>query len=131
MISRLSDRFAERPPDHAGTIDPSPLLGEWTNYDDASRNIARLTLVQRGDDVVLRIIGVPDIDWGETVSHPFALTVAGGEAVAFQAAYDFGFLRVAILAYLNKRLLVVDAYSTFHDDSGRSSYFVRDHFYLR
>ncbi|HEX7677894.1 MAG TPA: hypothetical protein VF713_07205, partial [Thermoanaerobaculia bacterium] len=77
------------------------------------------------------ITGVPDIDWGETTAHPFALTVAGGEAVAFKANYDFGFLRVAILAYLNKRLLVVDAYSTFHDESGRSSYFVRDHFYLR
>jgi hypothetical protein len=125
--SRLSDRTADR----AATIDPSPLLGEWTNYDDASRNIARLTLVQRGDDVVLRIIGVPDIDWGETIVYPFALTVAGGDAVAFKAGYDFGFLCIAILAYLNKRLLVVDAYGTFHDDSGRSSYFVRDHFYLR
>ncbi|HEX7679207.1 MAG TPA: hypothetical protein VF713_13840 [Thermoanaerobaculia bacterium] len=127
MISRLSDRSGDR----ATTIDPSPLLGEWTNYDDASRNIVRLTLVQRGDAVVLRVIGVSDIDWGETTAHPFALTVAGGEAVAFKATYDFGFLRVAILAYLNKRLLVVDAYSTFHDDSGRSSYFVRDHFYLK
>ena len=127
MISRLSDRAADR----AETIDPSPLLGAWTNYDDASRNIARLTLAQRGDAVILNITGVPDIDWGETAVYPFALTVAGGEAVAFKAGYDFGFLRVAILAYLNKRLLVVDAYSTFHDDSGRSSYFVRDHFYLR
>jgi len=127
VISRLSDRAAA----HSATIDPSPLLGEWTNYDDASRNIARLTLVQRGNAVTLNIAGVPGIEWGETTAYPFALTVAGGEAVAFKAGYDFGFLRVAILAYLNKRLLVVDAYSTFHDESGRSSYFVRDHFYAR
>jgi len=125
VISRLSDRLSEI----ATAIDPAPLLGDWRNYDLTSRNIARLSVSQRGDDVILRITGVPDVDWGETIASPFALTVAGGEAAAFRAAYDFGFLRIAILAYLNKRLLVVDAYSTFHDDSGRSSYFVRDHFY--
>ena len=86
MISRLSDQ----PRDRTGPIDPWTLLGEWTNYDDASANIARLTLVQRGDEVVLRITGVPDIDWGETVAQPFALTVAGGEAAAFKAGYDDG-----------------------------------------
>jgi hypothetical protein len=127
VISRLSDRL----PDRTTPIDPSPLLGEWLNYDVASRNIARLTLAQQGDDIVLRITGVPDVDWGETIASPFALTVDGGEAAAFKADYDFEFLRVAVLAYLNKRLLVVDAYSTFHDGSGRSSYFARDHFYLR
>jgi hypothetical protein len=127
VISRLSDR----PGDRAQSIDPSTLIGEWANYDVASRNIARLTVARRSDDVILRVTGVPDVEWGETTAYSFALTVAGGEAVAFKAAYDFGFLRTAILAYLNKRLLVVDAYSTFHDDSGRSSYFVRDHFYLR
>ena len=127
MISRLSDRL----PDRTTPIDPSPLLGEWLNYDVATRNISRLTLAQRGDDIVLHINGVPDVDWGETIALPFALTVDGGEAVAFKAAYGFDFVNIAVLAYLNKRLLVVDAYSTFHDGSGRSSYFVRDHFYLR
>jgi hypothetical protein len=127
VISRLADR----PRNATAAIDPAPLLGHWINYDDTSQNISRLTIARRGDDVVLRIIGVPDIDWGETNMCPFALTVGGGEAVAFKAAYDFGFLRAHILAYLNKRLLVVDAYSTFHDNSGRSSYFVRDHFFLR
>jgi hypothetical protein len=127
VISRLSDRA----PDRTIPIDPSPLLGEWLNYDVGTRNIAGLTLTQRSDAVVLRITGVPDVDWGETTVSPFALTVTGGEAAAFNAAYDFEFLRVAVLAYLNKRLLVVDAYSTFHDESGRSSYFARDHFYLR
>jgi hypothetical protein len=125
--SRLSDRATDR----ITPIDSSPLLGEWLNYDLTTRNIARLSIDQRGDEVILRITGVPNIDWGETIASPFALTVGGGEAVAFKAAYDFGFLRIAILAYLNKRLLVVDAYSTFHDDSGRSNYFVRDHFYLK
>lgn len=128
MSSRLSDNLRDR----VGPIDASPLLGDWINYDAGSRNIARLTMTLGGDSgVILRVFGVPAIDWGEATAHPFALTAAGGEAAAFRATYDFGFLRTSILAYLNKRLLVVDAYSTFHDASGRSSYFVRDHFYQR
>jgi hypothetical protein len=121
VIARLSDRA----PVDVTPIDPAPLLGEWINYDVTSRNIASLTIVL--DDVLLLRIA----DWGETTALPFALTTAGGYAAAFRAAYDFDFARIAIFAYLNKRLLVVDAYTTFHDDSGRSSYFVRDHFYLR
>ena len=122
MIARLSDR----PSVNAAPIDPATLLGEWLNYDTSSRNIASLTISLRSEDVLLRID-----DWGETTVLPFSLTTAGGEAAAFRAAYDFGFARIAILAYLNKRLLVVDAYTTFHDDSGRSNYFVRDHFWAR
>jgi hypothetical protein len=122
VIARLSDRA----PDHSAPIDPGPLLGDWINYDETSRNIASLTIARRDETVVVIITG-----WGEATASPFALTTAGGEAVAFRAFYDFGFATIAVFAYLNKRLLVVDAYTTFHDDSDRSSYFARDHFYLR
>jgi hypothetical protein len=122
VIARLSDR----PSGTVTPIDASTLLGDWINYDLTSRNIASLTISRRSEDVLLSID-----DWGETTVLPFALTTAGGEAAAFRAAYDFGFARIAILAYLNKRLLVVDAYTTFHDDSRRSNYFARDHFWLR
>ena len=122
MIARLSDR----PSGIVTPIDPATLLGDWINYDTSSRNIASLTISRRSEDVLLSID-----DWGETTALPFSLTTAGGEAAAFRAAYDFGFARIAILAYLNKRLLVVDAYTTFEDDSGRSNYFARDHFWLR
>jgi hypothetical protein len=127
VIARLSDR----PSTTATPIGPAPLLGDWINYDTSSRNIAAVTIARRGDAVILRITGAPDIDWAEAAVEPFSLTTAGGEAAAFLAAYAFDFARIAILAYLNKRLLVVDAYTIFHDDSGRSNYFARDHFYLR
>jgi hypothetical protein len=127
VIARLSDR----PSRTVTPIDPNPLLGDWINYDLSSRNIATLTIARRGETVILRITGAPDTDWGETAVDPFSLTPAGVEAAAFRAAYDFDFAQIAILAYLNKRLLVVDAYTIFQDDSGRSNYFARDHFYLR
>jgi len=122
VIARLNDR----PSGNATPIDPATLLGEWINYDTSSRNIAGLTIARRSEDILLSID-----DWGEATVLPFSLTTAGGEAAAFRAAYDFGFARIAILAYLNKRLLVVDAYTTFHDDSGRSNYFARDHFWAK
>jgi hypothetical protein len=122
VIARLSDR----PSGSVTPIDASTLLGDWINYDTSSRNIAGLTIARRSEDVLLSID-----DWGETTALPFSLTTAGGEAAAFRAAYDLGFTRIAILAYLNKQLLVVDAYTTFHDGSGRSNYFARDHFWLR
>lgn len=121
MIARLSDR----PSGTVTPIDPCTLLGDWINYDTSSRNIASLTIARRSEDLALSIDS-----WGETTALPFSLTTAGGEATAFRATFDFSFARVAILAYLNKRLLVVDAYTTFHDDSGRSNYFSRDHFWL-
>jgi len=127
VIPRLSDR----PSAIATPIDPAPLLGDWINYDTSSRNIAAVSISQRDRDVILRITGVPDVDWGETALEPFSLTAAGGEAAAFRATYDFDFAQIAILAYLNKRLLVVDAYTIFHDGSGRSNYFARDHFWVR
>jgi len=127
VIARLSDR----PAASVTPVDAATLLGDWINYDLSSRNIAGLTIAQRGEAVILRVTGAPADDWGETFIEPFPLTTAGGEAAAFRAAYDFDFARVAILAYLNKRLLVVDAYTTFQDDSGRSNYFARDHFWSR
>ena len=127
MIARLSDR----PSGTVTPIDPATLLGDWINYDTFSRNIAALTIARRGEMVFLRITGAPDIEWGETALEPFSHTTAGGEAAAFRAAYDFDFARIAILAYLNKGLLVVDAYTAFHDGSERSNYFARDHFWLR
>lgn len=126
----MTSRRSDEPRHPVSAIDPAPLIGEWINYDVASSNIARLSIFERGHEIVLRVFGVPSVDWGETTLQPFALTVAGGEEAAFRAAYDFSVVRIAILAYLNKRLLVVDIYSTFHDDSGRSNYFTRDHFYL-
>ena len=37
---------------------------------------------------------------------------------------------MTLACYLNKRLLVVDAYTRFADGSGRAAYFARDHFYI-
>jgi hypothetical protein len=109
-------------------VDLAPLLGIWVNFDLKSRGIARLELEERQGGLTVRVFGAAY--WGEVPAFPFTDGVGLHAAVAFNAFYDFGGVRVTLACYLNKRLLVVDAYTTFHDGSGRSPYFARDHFYI-
>lgn len=114
-------------------IDPRPLVGTWVNYDQYSTGIRRIEIGERERMVTLRAFGAGEpepIDWGETLASAFSDGVASREAVGFATRYDFGFLAVQLAAYLNKRLLVVDAYSVFTDSSGRANYFQRDHLYI-
>ncbi len=121
----------ERPEPRA--IDPAPLLGEWVNFDRASRGMARLVISASDGGMTVRAFGTgaPDpVDWGEVPGAAFADGVTLAAGVAFTAAYEFPGMSVTLACYLNKRLLVVDAYTRFADGSGRSAYFARDHFYI-
>jgi hypothetical protein len=132
-ISRTRDRLDPAGPRPAVTaVDLSPLTGAWINFDERSTGIVRVEIADQGGRLVTRTFGAGDsepVAWGEAVGEAFTDGVTLRAAVAFRAAYDFGPLRVMLAAYLNKRLLVVDAYTEFLDGSGRSSYFRRDHFY--
>lgn len=114
--------------------DPTPLLGHWMNYDPDTTGIAELHAWRHEGMVVVRATSLLAGDrtgWGEVAADVFAGAVDSGEAVGFTAHYDFGFLRVLLAAYLNNRLLVLDAYATFAVPDPRSSYFQRDHLYIR
>lgn len=108
--------------------DLAPLVGTWVNFDPASRGIARVELWEQEGQLALRVFGTED--WGQAEAFPFTGGVDLHAAVAFCAFYELGEMQVTLACYLNKRLLVVDAYTTFHDGSGRSPYFARDHFYI-
>jgi len=118
-------------------IDPAPLVGTWVNFDTASRGLARVVVSGDGaggsGNLRVRAFGAGSpapVDWGEVAGEPFADGVTLQAAVGFTAVYGFGGMRVMLASYLNKRLLVVDAYTRFHDGSGRAGYFARDHFYI-
>lgn len=133
MVTRTRD---ELPPGVRGPvgqlIDLRPLVGVWVNYDEGSTGITRVEINDWEGSPTVRVFGAgpPPTDWGEVVGAAFTDGVGVYEAVAFSASYDLGFVNVFLAGYLNTRLLVVDAYSTFADSSGRASYFQRDHFYL-
>jgi len=114
-------------------IHHSPLVGSWINFDRNTRGIIRIVLASNDEKLRVHTFGAcsPEpCDWGTVPATAFAESASASEAVGFRAFYDFGFLGTMLAAYLNKRLLVVDAYNQFKDGSGRSQYFLRDHFYL-
>jgi hypothetical protein len=113
-------------------VDPLPLCGEWLNYDIHATGIHRMEIDEWEGTPVVRAFGAcptGPIDWGEVPGAAFAGGVDDHEAVAFTACFDLRFAHLLLAGYLNKRLLVVDAYTTFADGSGRANYFQRDHFY--
>jgi len=131
-ITCARDRLIGAPP--AAAVDPSTLVGTWLNYEPSSRGIYRVLITGSRGALAVRILGAgsPEpVDWGEAPAEAFAGDVASEEAVGWKAVYELEGRRTMILSYLNKRLLVVDAYTIFRDESGRSSYFSRDHFYLQ
>jgi hypothetical protein len=132
QIARLRDRLDSSGPRPVRPTDLSPLVGAWANFDAGSTGIARLEVADRAGGLIVRTwgTGTPEHDWGEAAGDAFSDGVALSAAVAFLADYDLGIARVRLACYLNKRLLVVDAYSVFGDGSGRSPCFRRDHFYI-
>jgi hypothetical protein len=131
LVTRTRDRPAAKSTG-AASVDPRPLLGRWVNYNEESTGINGVQIDSWEGVFTLRVLGADrpaPIDWGEVAVAMFADGVGGQEAVAFSASYDFGWALVHLAAYLNKRLLVVDAYTIFTDGGGRSNYFQRDHFY--
>ena len=116
----------------AASVDPSALVGTWVSTNRATRGIVKLILAHKEGRFTVQAFGaLPDAanDWGAVEALAFAGGVELRDGVSFKAFYDFGFMETALAAYLNKRILVVDSYNTFKDDSGRCNYFFRDHFY--
>ena len=130
--ARLCD-LSRTPGTRPGATDPAPLLGRWVNYDPTTTGIVELCAWQRAGVVMVYATSLVDgaqQGWGEVVAGMFTGSVDSTEAAGFTAQYDFGELRVLLAAYLNNRLLVLDAYSTFAGPDRRASYFQRDHLYL-
>lgn len=119
-------------PSSGVSVSPATLVGTWHSTNRATRGIIRLVLSEANGIFTVRTFGAgesSEIDWGTVPSQAFAEDIAGTGGVAFRAYYDLVFLKALVAAYLNKRILVVDTYTTFNDNSARSNYFFRDHFY--
>ena len=131
--TRARDRSAlETGQRHPAKMEPSGLVGNWVNTDKATRGIFRLVLTDVNGTLMVRAFGAcsPEpFDWGEVTTSIYSLGVDSQQAVGFKASYDFHFMETMLAAYLNKRILVVDSYNTFKDQSGRPRYFWRDHFH--
>ena len=109
-------------------LDPSALLGSWQNTNIASRGIPRID-VTAGAPLTIHVFAAGDHDWG-TVSAPlFTDSIDSKEAMAFSAVYDLGYADVHLQANIKGGVLVVATFNRIKDDSGRSSYFMREFYY--
>ena len=110
------------------------LIGRWVNTNPDSRGIATIVVEQDGDHFNVGIQGVGAdglIDW--PIVRAVALAnleeEAGQRAVALAALFNLGFMKAETYLRVNKGVLVIVLFVTFHDDSGRSNYLNREFFY--
>ena len=131
--TRTRDRSTSDPgPRHSRKVEPSDLVGTWVNTDKETRGISRLVLSNIDGTLTVQVFGAccPEpCYWGEVKTSIYSIGVDSQRAVGFKAYYDFQFMETVLAAYLNKRILVVDSYNVFKDESGRARYFWRDHFH--
>jgi hypothetical protein len=109
-----------------------PLSGRWVNTNDSTRGIKKVELTARESRLMVRVFGVCDpspCDWGEVTAQLFTKDICFHEAMAFIAAYDFGFMETELLAHVKLGVLVIAKFDRFKDDSGRSNHFSREFFY--
>lgn len=108
---------------------PAPLLGTWVNVDHQTRDLVRLVIAAKGNEITLHAFGAchPNpCDWQIVDGRVYADSVANAPAVAFTAQYNFGFAEVSMTGQLFKGVLFVETYTHFTDQSGRADYFALD-----
>src|SRR5205085_8460151 len=98
--------------------------------------IAEIIIEHDGEGFRIGVIGVgadEPIEWPATKAKALANLEeeAGQRALALAATFDFGFMRAETHIRLNKGVLVIVEFNTFHDDSGRMSYVNREFFYRK
>jgi hypothetical protein len=111
---------------------PASLLGTWVNTNSMTRGIVKAVLAERAGEIVLRIFGscVPELcDWGEVNARIFAADPQCGEAMAWSAFYEFGFMNTHLQAHIRQGVLIIAKFDRFKDESGRSNYFSKEFFY--
>jgi hypothetical protein len=110
------------------------LTGRWLNTNTETKGIAEILILQDGERFNISAVGVgadAPIEWPTTEAKALANLEeeAGQRAVALAATFDFGFMRAETYIRVNKGVLVIVLFNTFHDESGRSSYVNREFFY--
>jgi len=116
------------------SANPASLLGRWLNTNHDTRGISECVVAQDGEDITVRITAVGE---KQPVHWPIARTTvlanleeeAGQRTVALLAKFDLGYMTADTHVRVNKGVLVVVLYVTFHDGSGRSNYLNREFFY--
>ena len=112
------------------TANPGSLLGHWLNTNREPQDIAECVVAQDGADITVSITGVKET-WPTVHATPLANLEeeAGQRTIALLATFELDSMRAETHIRVNKGVLVIVLYATFHDGSGRSNYLNREFFY--
>jgi len=112
-------------------IDRGALIGNWINSNPDTNSIARVKVFEADGKLQLQAFAVgPDgfIDWGTTTADVFAAGPASRTGAGVAATFNLRFAEVRLQAMIMKGLLVLAQFHLFKDDSGRTSYFMREYY---
>lgn len=115
-------------------LNADKLVGRWVNTNSETRGVAEIVIKQDGEQFTVSAIGVGvdgPIAWPTTQASVLANLEeeAGQRALALAANFEFGFMTAETYLRVNKGVLVIVLFNTFHDDSGRSNYVNREFYY--
>jgi hypothetical protein len=113
--------------------DVSALLGSWVNSNPETNGIARMSLRDDGDRLVLEVQAIgPEglISWGAAPAEVFMASPSSRVVAGFACVYDFGFAETRLQVMIMKGLAVLAQFYSFKDGSGRADFFVREYFAL-
>lgn len=110
---------------------PASVLGRWLNTNRESNGIAECVVSQEQDAIVVRITGADKEPWPVAKATVLANLEeeAGQRTITLLQTFNLGFMTAETHIRVNKGVLVIVLYVTFHDDSGRSNYLNREFFY--
>ena len=114
------------------TGNTASLLGRWLNTNRESRGIAECVVAEDKQGITVSITGAGDKEpWPIERATVLANVEeeAGQRSVALLATFNRSDLRAETHIRVNKGVLVIVLYATFHDGSGRSNYLNREFFY--
>lgn len=118
------------------TLSGDKLTGRWLNTNRETQGIAECVIEKDGELFNVSAVGVGadgPICWPTTRAEALANLEeeAGQRGLVLVATFAFGFMRAETYIRINKGVLVIMLFNSFHDDSGRSNYVNREFFYRR
>src|SRR5689334_23561236 len=116
------------------TLKTDRLTGRWLNTNPDSEGVVECVIKQHGEFFTVDILGAgPDgpIQWPTCRTRPLANLEeeAGQRTFALSATFGFKFMTAETYIRVNKGVLVIVLFASFHDGSKRSDYVNREFFY--
>lgn len=105
-------------------VDVSPFVGTWYGIKLDENRIAKLVITEEDGALLIHPYGSADselFDWGQATAIPYI--ASGAKTNGFRARCRVGAMQVDFFTIENQGVLLVQTFTSFHDDSGRAGEF--------